>query len=277
MDLTRDEQGRPIFARDKALAIQAAFLRLACMMERLRENCPWDREQTPDSLKKHILEEAYEVLEAIEARDWQGLKEELGDFLFQVLFQARIQSESERFDIEDVLGHIVEKMVRRHPHVFGETRLTRPEEVSVTWEKIKQKEKGGGDHLFDGFTKGFPALLESYKITKKAAKVGFDWDHPGQVLDKIEEEIAEVLAAQAEGNSQKLAEELGDMLFAMSNLVRKHGFEPEETLRAANRKFIRRFTLMERLAREDGLVFAELSLERQEVYWQKVKLLARGG
>ena len=270
MDLTIDRHGQPLFERPKEARLKARFHDLVCIMRRLRRGCPWDREQTPASLKKYILEEAYEVLETIEAEDWDGLREELGDFLFQVMFQAEIQAEAGRFDIEDVLAGIVAKMVHRHPHVFGDHDLT-AEQVAVNWEKLKQAEKGPRASLFDGFTRGLPALLESYKIGKKAAKTGFDWPEPLRVLDKVEEEIAEIREAVAGGDADRIREELGDLMFAVGNLVRKFGCEPEETLRAANRKFIDRYRTMEAIAAERGLDFAALDLETQETLWEEAK------
>ncbi len=271
MDISRDRRGRPLFEEAKAREVKERFFDLACVMARLRRDCPWDQTQTPDSLKRYILEEAYETLEAIDDRDWDALRDELGDFMFQVLFQAVIQQEEGRFDIADVLTAIVEKMIRRHPHVFGDGQADDAERVAANWEAIKQAEKGAVESVYDGLTKGMPALLESFKIGKKAARAGFDWPEPERVLEKIEEEIAEVRAARREPDRDALREELGDLLFAMSNLVRKYGFEPEETLRAANRKFVARFRLMERLAREDGVAFDALSLETQERYWERAK------
>jgi len=240
----------------------------------LRRDCPWDARQTHPSLKRFLLEETYEVLETIEDQNWVGLREELGDLLLQVLFHARIQEDDGRFDMEHVLADLIDKMVSRHPHVFGDEDLDAAG-VARRWEEIKKAEKGPRDSLFDGFVKGLPALLESYKIGRKAAMVGFDWPDPNQVLDKIEEEIGEIREALADGDRDHVQEELGDLLFAVSNLVRKHDFEPEETLRLANRKFISRFRIMEQLAREDGTVFEELGLEAQETYWQRAKMKIR--
>jgi MazG family protein len=270
MDLTIDEHGAPLFSAAKTESVKQRFFELVCIMARLRKGCPWDRQQTPASLKKYILEEAYEVLETIEAEDWPGLREELGDFLFQVMFQSEIQAEEGRFDIEDVLTGIVKKMVHRHPHVFGDEKLS-AEEVALNWDRLKQAEKGPRQSLFDGFTRGLPALLESYKIGKKAAKAGFDWPEPLRVLDKVEEEIGEIRQAVAAGEPDQIREELGDLMFAVSNLVRKFGCEPEETLRAANRKFLDRFALMEKIAAERGLAFETLDLDRQETLWEEAK------
>ena len=276
MDLTRDQNGEPVFSEEKAEAIGKRFVELACLMEHLRARCPWDRRQTPDSLKRNILEEAYEVIETIEGQNWAGLREELGDFLLQVMFQAKLQQEQNRFDIEDVLAAIIEKMVRRHPHVFGSQTACDAEAVSMNWERIKQQEKGGKVSLFHDFPGNLPALLASYKVGRKAAKTGFDWPDPMQVLDKIEEEIGEIRQALADGDKDHVREELGDLLFAISNLVRKLDCEPEETLRAANRKFISRYQKMEQLAESDGIDFEKLDLDSQEKYWERAKTVMRG-
>ena len=274
VDVTLDHKGQPLFTDEKTTAIKDRFYQLVCVMARLRNNCPWDREQTPDSLKKYVLEEAYEVLECIENRDWEGLREELGDFIFQVAFQAQIQSEEGRFDMEDVLAGIVSKMVSRHPHVFENQQLTAGQ-VAKNWERIKAAEKGPSQSLYDHFTKGLPALLESYKIGKKAARVGFDWPEPARVMEKISEEMEEVSQAASSHSPEHLQEELGDLLFAMSNLVRKYGFEPEETLRAANKKFVARFRKMEDLSRQAGRNFEDLDLDSQEALWELAKAEGR--
>jgi len=270
LDITRDKNGDPLFSEKKQAALEKGFYEMVCLMARLRCDCPWDREQTPDTLKKYILEEAYEVLETIEEQNWDGLKDELGDFVLQALFQAQIQAEEKRFDMEDVLAGLVAKMVRRHPHVFVDSQIS-ADQVATNWETIKKTERGPQDSLFDGFTRGLPALMESYKISKKAARVGFDWPHVAPVFDKIQEEIEELREAAERGDPEHIQEELGDLLFAVSNLVRKYGFEPEETLRAANRKFVKRFRSMEGLARDQGQNLADLDLDAQEALWQVSK------
>ncbi len=268
MDLRQNKAGQPLFDEAREERVGRRFLDMVAVMARLRAECPWDAKQTPESLKRYVLEEAYEVVDAIERGDWDGLREELGDHLLQVLFQAQIQQEHGRFEIADVLDRLIEKMVHRHPHVFGELEADEAA-VVANWETLKRREKGG-EGLYDGFTHGLPALLASYKISSKAAKVGFDWPDPEQIIDKIHEELGEVREAR-EGSPEYLAEELGDLLFAVSNLTRKLGFEPEECLRLANRKFVRRFTAMERLAADAGQDFATLDLDAQEAYWQRVK------
>ncbi len=165
LDITRDKNGKPLFTEEKKASLDKSFYEMVCLMARLRADCPWDRKQTPGTLKKYILEEAYEVLETIEDQDWEGLKDELGDFVLQAFFQAQIQAGEQRFDMEDVLVGLVQKMVRRHPHVFVDSEIN-ADQVATNWEAIKQKEKGERESLFDGFTRGLPALMESYKISK---------------------------------------------------------------------------------------------------------------
>lgn len=273
MVLNRARDGAPLYSPAKIQAIGQRFQDLALVMARLRKECPWDQKQTPDSLKRYILEEAYEVLDAIERRDWSELKDELGDFTLQVVFQAVIQAERDQFDIEDVLAAIVEKMIRRHPHVFADADANDPATVEKNWEAIKaaEKKRAPDDSLFADFTPGLPALLEAYKVAKHAGKVGFDWPSPQLVLDKIHEELDEVAEAVEIGDPAKLQEELGDLLFAVANLVRKYGFEPEETLRMATRKFVTRFKQMEHLSAGDQVNFADLDLDQQEAYWSRAK------
>lgn len=277
-NLRKDRHGQDLMAPAKLERLAQSFLDLACVMERLRSECPWDRKQTPQSLRRYILEEAYEVLEAIDGEDWDALCDELGDFTLQVVFQAKIQAEQDRFNLEDVMTGIVDKMVRRHPHVFGDREVADAEEVATNWEAIKAKEKGlqGPRSALDGMTKGLPALLESFKLTKKAAKVGFDWDRPEDVFGKIEEELAEVRQAAMHPHREGLGEELGDLLFAVANLSRHYGFEPEETLRLGNQKFDRRFRMMEKLAADQGQQFSSLSLVDQEKLWHLAKKVERG-
>lgn len=279
VDLRRDAQHKDLLSKTKQDAIAERFLDLVCVMERLRKECPWDRKQTPESLKRYVLEETYEVLEAIEAEDWKGLEDELGDFMLQAVFQAKIQSETNTFDIESVLEGIVSKMVRRHPHVFADTTASNASEVEQNWEAIKRAEKGDQNQpssALAGITRGLPALLESYKITRKAAKVGFDWPRWQEVLEKVEEELNETREAAQQEDLVKIQEELGDLLFATANLVRHFGLEPEETLRLGNRKFVKRFQKMEALAAQDGRVFAELKLDEQEALWLRAKKLLQG-
>lgn len=272
----QDEIRRPITHAESDEADQqlaTRFLELVRVLRTLRgpDGCPWDRKQTPDSLKRFLIEEAHEVVDAIDRDDASGICEELGDLLFQILFQARIQEEAGSWNLERVLSLAAEKMVRRHPHVFGDARATTDAEIRQNWNRIKRQEKDDGTHLFDSRPTSLPALMHCHQIGQRAASVGFDWDAAADVLDKVREEIDEVIAAQRSGNRSKLAEELGDLLFAVGNWVRHFGLEPEAVLTAANRKFINRFCQMERLARGQNLEFEALSMDDKERLWQEAK------
>jgi ATP diphosphatase len=257
------------------------------IMARLRaaDGCPWDREQSFASIAPYTIEEAYEVADAVERGDMLHLKDELGDLLFQVVFHAQIASESNHFDFEAVAGAICDKLLRRHPHVFGAGGRVTAAEQSVAWEEIKARERGAADarasHL-DGVPRTLPALMRAFKLSKRAARVGFDFEHPGQTADKVAEELAEVRDAAdrntpaggsraAAGASPEIFEEIGDLLFAAANLARKLDVDAEAALRSANAKFERRFRGMESLAAQRGEIFEQLNLEAQEKLWQEVK------
>jgi ATP diphosphatase len=257
------------------------------IMARLRaaDGCPWDREQSFASIAPYTIEEAYEVADAVERGDMLHLKDELGDLLFQVVFHAQIASESNHFDFEAVAGAICDKLLRRHPHVFGAGGRVTAAEQSVAWEEIKARERGAADarasHL-DGVPPTLPALMRAFKLSKRAARVGFDFEHPGQTADKVAEELAEVRDAAdrntpaggsraAAGASPEIFEEIGDLLFAAANLARKLDVDAEAALRSANAKFERRFRGMESLAAQRGEMFEQLNLEAQEKLWQEVK------
>ena len=257
------------------------------IMARLRasDGCPWDREQSFASIAPYTIEEAYEVADAVERGDMLHLKDELGDLLFQVVFHAQIASESDHFDFEAVAGAICDKLLRRHPHVFGAGGRVTAAEQSVAWEEIKARERGAAgsraSHL-DGVPRTLPALMRAFKLSKRAARVGFDGEHPGQTADKVAEELAEVRDAAersapadgsraAAGASPEIFEEIGDLLFAAANLARKLDVDAEAALRSANAKFERRFRGMESLAAQRGEMFEQLNLEAQEKLWQEVK------
>ncbi len=254
---------------------------LLAIMARLRaaDGCPWDRQQTFASIAPYTIEEAYEVADAIERSDFGSLKDELGDLLFQVVFHSQMASESGEFDFEAVAGAICDKLTRRHPHVFGDAAPLSIVEQSSAWEAIKAEERraeeGGGADVsaLHGVPNAMPALLRAYKLSKRAARVGFDFEHAGQCADKVDEELAEVRAAAGNGGSAsaEIFEEVGDLLFAAANLARKLEVDAEAALRAANAKFERRFRGMESLAAERGQVFSELDLAAQEDLWQAVK------
>ncbi len=247
------------------------------IMARLRapNGCPWDRQQTFASIAPFTIEEAYEVADAIEQGDMNHLKDELGDLLFQVVFHSQMASEAGEFDFDAVAGAICEKLTRRHPHVFADhASPLSPAAQTEVWENIKAGERSGNDpSALQGVPTGLPALMRAYKLSKRAARAGFDFEHAGQCADKVEEELAEVRAAtrHTEAASAQIFEEIGDLLFAAANLARKLDVDAEAALRAANSKFERRFRAMESMAAGRGEVFAQLQLAAQENLWQAVK------
>lgn len=249
-----------------------AFNHLVDLLARLRapQGCPWDQEQTHDSLKRYLLEEVYEVLEAIDHHNAAKLSEELGDVLLQVLFHAQIAREAGQFTIDDVTESVRDKLVQRHPHVFGNTKVKDAQEVEANWEQLKRQERQGADQgsLLGSVPEDTPALAYSQLIQDRASRAGFDWDSMEGVLEKVAEEVREV--QQAETQEAKSAE-FGDLLFVLVNAGRWLGVHGEDALRQANARFSRRFAGMERLARERGLSFADLSLEEKEKLWQEVK------
>jgi len=253
---------------------------LLAIMERLRapDGCPWDREQTFASIAPYTIEEAYEVADAIEREDLPHLKDELGDLLFQVVFHAQIAREHGAFDFEAAAAAICDKLKRRHPHVFAGQARPSAAEQSVLWENIKAEERGAAAtaSALDGVPRALPALMRAHKLSKRAARVGFDFEHASQTADKVAEELAEVREAAAgappsAGPSQEIFEEIGDLLFAAANLARKLDVDAEAALRAANAKFERRFRAMEELAQARGEIFSSLSLAAQEALWLDVK------
>ena len=260
----------------------ARFEAFVALIARLRApgGCPWDREQTHGSLKPMTLEEAYEVAEAIDAGDDQELAGELGDLLLQVVFHSQIAAETGRFDVGAVIDHVSEKMVRRHPHVFGEQQAETAGEVLRNWEALKQQERaarGQGDasaSMLDSVSKGHPAVMEAFQLTTKASRVGFDWPDAESVLAKLEEEIAELreaCRAPAETRTRRVEDEMGDLLFAAVNVARLVGVDPESALKAANRKLRRRFRHVETRLAENGRAPAESSLEEMERFWVEAK------
>jgi MazG family protein len=262
------------------------FARLVQIMATLRApgGCPWDREQTIDSLKPYVLEETYELLEAIDSidsHDHEAIREELGDFLFEAVFVAQLEAEAGHFGIADAVRAVADKLIRRHPHVFrrheGEPALDTAGQVRTRWEILKAQERGGAERprpLLAGIPEALPALLRAHQVSGRAASVGFDWTGPGDVLAKIQEEVDEIKEAVSAGRTADRAhaeEEVGDLLFAIANLSRKLGIEPETALRKANAKFMRRFTAMEERLREGGASMAELSAEALDEAWRAVK------
>jgi len=250
------------------------------LMNRLRDpgGCPWDQQQTMADLKGYLLEEAYEVVDAIDAGDMEGLREELGDLLFQVVFLSRIAQEEGRFSVDEVLGGIVEKMVRRHPHVFGDARAETSADVLRQWEAIKKSEKNhdAAESLLDGLPRSLPALLRAQRLTTKAARVGFDWPGPREVLGKVSEELGEIGEALASGEAGRVEEEIGDLLFAVANLARHMGLDPETALQRANGKFVRRFQRVEELLRDAGRPVGQATLSEMDSFWEQAKREERG-
>jgi nucleoside triphosphate diphosphatase len=258
------------------------FARLVEIVATLRApgGCPWDREQTIDSLKPYVLEETYEVLEAIDRHDHASLREELGDFLFEAVFVAQLEAETGHFTVADALTGIADKLVRRHPHVFareeGEAPLA-PAEVVTRWEQIKAQERGEAASpktLLGGVPAALPALLRAYQIGLRARSVGFDWSRPADVVDKIQEEVGElreVVAGSVPTDHARAEEEMGDLLFSIANLSRQLGIEPETALRRANDKFTKRFETMEQSVAQAGRTLGAMSLEELEREWQRAK------
>jgi tetrapyrrole methylase family protein / MazG family protein len=264
------------------------FEKLVAVQARLRapNGCPWDREQTHQSLRTYLIEEAYEVLEALESGDDAKFAEEMGDLLLQIVFHSQIAREEGRFTVADVIREIHDKMIRRHPHVFGKTRAKDSAEVLRNWERIKAEERRSSQNkddstagerapkaesLLDGVSRALPATLEGFQLTRKASRIGFDWDDAGGVFEKLQEETEELKKALEEQDQRKREEELGDLLFAAVNLSRFLKIDPEIALKKANTKFSRRFREMERLARKNGREFKDVSRAEMEALWDATK------
>jgi tetrapyrrole methylase family protein/MazG family protein len=242
---------------------------------RSEKGCPWDRVQNHETLKKYLIEETYEVLDAIELNDRDKLCEELGDVLLQVVFHAKIASDSGDFDITDVIDGICRKMVSRHTHVFGGAKAHTPDEVLVNWEKIKKNEKGQNSttEVMKDVPKCLPALMRGYKVQKIAAKAGFDWDNIEDVFKKVREEIGELEEVYKGQNEEKITEEIGDLLFSVVNLSRFLGIQPELAITATTNKFIDRFEYVEKKALENGLKLEEMTLKEMDAFWDEAKVV----
>jgi tetrapyrrole methylase family protein/MazG family protein len=264
------------------------FAELVSVMERLRgkNGCPWDREQTRESLKPFLLEESYEVLEAIDEEEPEILKEELGDLLFQILFHSEIAKERGEFEIEDVLSYTIEKMTRRHPHVFGAAssevrkgrRLT-SKDVLARWEELKQKEKRSQKRksVLDGVPKPLPALMRAYQLQTRASRVGFDWKELRPVWNKVREELKELEHAVETGQGRPIRHEIGDLFFALVNLARFLRLDPEETLRKANQRFVDRFHYIEKKAWKSRKPLTEMTLAEMDRLWEEAKAAEKKG
>jgi tetrapyrrole methylase family protein/MazG family protein len=267
--------------KDGWMEKQADIQKLVDLVARLRGEggCPWDKEQTRETLKPMLIEEAYEVLDALDGPDPAELKEELGDLLFQVVFHAQIGKEKGEFDLADIIDRLYEKMIRRHPHVFSNTNLKTAKDVLQNWEDIKANEKGvlssslpdSEKSLLDGVPAKLPALHEAYQMTAKAARVGFDWPNLEEILGKLKEESAELAAAFSAGDSSHAAQEVGDLLFVAVNAARFLGIDPETALRRTNRKFDRRFRYIESSIKRQGRGLRDASLAEMDALWDEAK------
>ncbi len=247
-----------------------AFERLLEIMDELREKCPWDREQTMDSLRNLTIEETYELADAIMDQDLEEIRKELGDLLLHIVFYSKIGSEKKAFDIADVLNGINEKLVFRHPHVFGDRKVKDSAEVIENWEELKMKE--GSKSVLAGVPSSLPAMIKSHRIQDKVRAVGFDWDYREQVWDKVNEEIEEVrYELNNDSPKERMEEEIGDLLFSIVNAARLYDIEPETALERTNRKFIKRFNYLEKKAGEMGRSLKEMSLDEMEAIWQEAK------
>lgn len=247
-----------------------AFERLLVMMDELREKCPWDKKQTIESLRHLTIEETYELADAILDKDMSNIKKELGDILLHIVFYARIASETNEFNIADVINSLCDKMISRHPHIYGDVKVENEQDVKENWEKLKLKE--GNKSVLAGVPVSLPALVKASRIQDKAKAVGFDWERPEQVWEKVQEEIAELKQEIDEQASlEKIEDEFGDVLFSMVNYARFLKINPEDALERTNKKFIKRFQYLETEAKKAGKQLSEMTLAEMDVYWNKAK------
>ncbi len=247
-----------------------AIDRLLTIMDELREKCPWDKKQTFETLRHLTIEETYELGDAILEKDLQEIKKELGDLLLHIVFYAKIGSETNAFDIADVAESISEKLISRHPHIYGDVKVADEEEVKRNWENLKLKE--GKTSVLEGVPKSLPALVKANRIQDKVASVGFDWEKPEQVFEKLQEELKELQFEISENNREKIEAEFGDVLFSMINYARFLKVDPENALERTNKKFIKRFQYLERKAAEMGKSLKEMTLAEMDVYWEEAKV-----
>lgn len=248
-----------------------ALADLVALVEKLRRECPWDREQTPETIRTYLLEECYETLEAIDSGDPEGLRAELGDLLFQVFFLATLAAERRWFDLDDVARAVARKMIDRHPHVFGETKAANAAEVKKGWETRKRKEAGADDDPLGSIPASLPAVAAAYRMTSRAADLGFDWERDADVAAKIEEELGEWSEAAARGDRAAEEKEIGDLLLSAVNLARRRSVDPESALRRTNARFRARFAGVARRATESGRTISEIPLSELDGYWEEVK------
>ncbi len=247
----------------------AAFERLVSIMNDLREKCPWDKKQTIDSLRPLTIEETYELADAITEKDWKGIREELGDLLLHIVFYARIGQEEQRFTLDEVIQGICDKLVFRHPHIYGDVEVKDEEDVKRNWEQLKMKE--GKKSVLSGVPVSLPSMVKAMRLQEKAKQVGFEWDTREQVWEKVEEEQQELMQAVASGDTGHAEEELGDLFFSLVNYARFLKIDPEHALERTNRKFIRRFTQMESAAADKGRGLQDMTLAEMDALWNEIK------
>lgn len=250
-----------------------AFGRFLDVLDTLRVKCPWDAKQTNESLRPNTIEEVYELCDALMKNSTSDIKKELGDVLLHIAFYSKIASEKEQFDIADVCNALTDKLIFRHPHIYGNVEAESAQKVAENWEEIKLKEKGGNKTVLAGVPDALPALIKANRIQEKARNVGFDWEQPHQVWDKVREEIAEVEAEINNNNPDGLDEEFGDLLFAVINAARLYGVNPENALEHTNRKFIKRFNYIELKAKEAGKNLRDMTLAQMDTLWNEAKSL----
>lgn len=246
-----------------------AFSRLVTIMDELREKCPWDKKQTLDSLRYLTIEEMYELSDAILDKDMEEIKKELGDVLLHIVFYSRIASETNDFDISDVIHSLCDKLVHRHPHIYGDVKVKDEVEVKRNWELLKLKE--GRKSVLEGVPKSLPAIVKSFRIQEKVRGIGFDWDNKTQVWDKVLEEIEELKVEVKKGDNDRIESEFGDVLFALTNYARFIDVNPEDALERTNKKFIKRFQIMENLLNKDHKKLDDMTLSEMDVYWELAK------
>ena len=247
---------------------EKAFIRLVEIMDKLREECPWDKKQTISSLRYLTIEEVYELSDAILDEDFEEIKKELGDLLLHIVFYSRIASEKNKFDISDVLNTISDKLIHRHPHIYGNVKVKDEKDVKENWEKLKLKE--GKNSVLEGVPKSLPAVVKAYRIQEKVRGIGFDWQNKEQVWDKVLEEIQE-LKDEEISKSDRIEDEFGDLLFALINYSRFININPEDALEKTNKRFIKRFQILESLIKKDEKEFSDLSFEEMNLFWEKAK------
>lgn len=248
-----------------------AFLRLVNIMDELRAQCPWDQKQTIHTLRSMTIEELYELVDAIDANDWQGIKEELGDLFLHLLFYSKIGSEQNQFMLEEVLNGIAAKLIRRHPHIYGDVKVKDEEEVKRNWQKIKSNEGKIDKSILEGVPKSLPAIVKAARIQEKAKQVGFEWENKADVWKKVDEEIEELHHAEINESQEEIEAEFGDVLFSLINYARFLHVDPEAALEKTNQKFIQRFKSMEDIALSKGLKLTDLSLVQMDELWNSVK------